>query len=708
MVIKIIAYYWRENVMKKKIILAVILMLIFISACGRNNILEDETNNEISEENPFENIEEMTDNGWQVDYSYGWGITNYDPEECKITLNDDELLLDIVYNNTGVEFKAGIVIFIDGIAQKYTVDNQEGYVVPVAVQSGEQEETETAIQIRLKPQCVKEGREHTMYIGSVLEPEFRVKDIDNTYAHAMKISVQNNWTLYYDAEIVETNISTKSSTVPIDKSISDRYIYEEKDGKTTNKLKDMNMVVFEQDGIMLDESAIDISRKVLLKSVGGPVEKYRLCCMVNNEPYPAFDGCCYTDIEVSTENMTQVEMDFSKGNIDNLSVMYVVKCPIYDEITKDAALIDKTTNYTLAGQDVIEKSNRDNNVSNEEDNNISNVENIPAEFNNLKSYIEGKTCVRVKRVDEDVIACLFAEGRKKYSLELYDTASDKVLCRYDEGMQYTFRIDTTNNNIILYGGESIPPQDENIDIYVLDKKYEEIDRITVPSEIYHGGIAVIPSTKQIIYCDELEKEGFISCLKISDNNLKNEKILLKFNNKKMMFSPSDIKLSADEKILYCTGCDLERVGNDGNSLSCIAVVDVADKSYMMYDEEKTTMFIEGEDAFFYDDNAIRTDGKVIKYNSGQKVNEFCVKETDIYNANFENGSSLYWVLSQKKVKKNQEPRQVIRIYSSETGEMIYENKVKETIEELLIFEEEKAICAFFMGENGYECKVMNY
>ena len=68
---------------KKQFILAALLMLIFISACGRNNILEDETNNEINEENPFENIEDMTDNGWQIDYSYGWGITNYDPEECK-------------------------------------------------------------------------------------------------------------------------------------------------------------------------------------------------------------------------------------------------------------------------------------------------------------------------------------------------------------------------------------------------------------------------------------------------------------------------------------------------------------------------------------------------------------------------------------------------------------------------------------------------
>ena len=128
----------------------------------------------------------------------------------------------------------------------------------------------------------------------------------------------------------------------------------------------------------------------------------------------------------------------------------------------------------------------------------------------------------------------------------------------------------------------------------------------------------------------------------------------------------------------------------------------------MNDEEKTNMFTDSEGVFFYDANVIGSDGKVIKYMANQKVNEFCVKETDIYNANFENGSSLYWVLSQEKVKKNQEPRQVIRIYSSETGEMIYENKVKETIEELLIFEEEKAICAFFMGENGYECKVMNY
>lgn len=51
---------------------------------------------------------------------------------------------------------------------------------------------------------------------------------------------------------------------------------------------------------------------------------------MNNEPYPAFDGKCYADMDITTDSMTKIKMDFSKKTYGKNSCMYLLLCP-YDE-----------------------------------------------------------------------------------------------------------------------------------------------------------------------------------------------------------------------------------------------------------------------------------------------------------------------------------------------------------------------------------------
>ncbi len=327
-----------------------IITMTILSACGRTDnisVSPDSTISVVEEENPFD-LEQIENSGAKIEKLYGWGVRNYDRELCEISLDKNELILDLSYNNSGIGFQAGVLVFIDGIAQKYSVNGTEDYLVPVDIEDGSEKGKETKIQIKLTPEYGIDGSEHTLYLGSIEDPEYRVKDAEYSYMQHLQMSVQNTWKLHVNATKGEVSISQDCQRVPFLEGVLDTYIYEDIDGKTKNKLKNEKIDLFEQDGEILENSGIDGNKKVYLYSAGGTVSKYRICCMVNNKPYPAFHGSCYADVTLTDKDMAKVEMDFSREKYEKNSCMYVLFCPYSDNgIPEENFMWDKSENYTL-------------------------------------------------------------------------------------------------------------------------------------------------------------------------------------------------------------------------------------------------------------------------------------------------------------------------------------------------------------------------
>lgn len=690
-------------------------VLIFTSACKRNDIImDDDYTDESGEKNPFD-MEQVEADGWQIDYSYSWGISNYDAGKCEIELSEDELVLECTYKNNGAQFRAGIAVFIDGIAQIYSAQGQEGYVVPITVAAGEEEETETMVKITLKPQCVLGGERHIMYMGSILEPEFRVKQVDNVYGHAMKMSVNKTWTLFYNAVGSEAEVSRESSIVPIDKSISDRYIYEEQDGKTTNKLKDRNLIVFEQDGKLLEYNEIDMTKKVFLKSIGGTIKKYRLCCMVNNEPYPAFDGCCYVDIETSCENMAQVEMSFLDKEIEPLSPMYIVLCPYSDDgVASFDFLPDKTDNYTLYNDSVLQQSAQGNIETGDDDiqqdeYNESGVAETDASSHvkNLTAYLDSNPCYGIKHIKENIVSCVLEKNGQSV-LELFDYGTNEVLGKVTDGIDYNCRVDVAGDKTVVYGSDEFVVPGESSPVYVLDGNYKITDTINIPSEIYNNGCIVLPLDERILYVETFTGGEFVSCLKSVDYNFKQEKTIMKFDDKKMLFTPDCLKSAYDGRYIYCTGFMNDETGADGNNLKCIAAIDMKKRKYKVFAGAKAAMRIDGSGACFYDDN-YKSDGKIIRIEGLKKIREIHIDENEVYKSDFSAGKSIIWTLYEEETKNEKiTPRQIVHLYQTGNGQRIYEYVTKESIDDIFVFEEDRTICCLYLGDNGYEYKLLNY
>ena len=339
-----------EKRMRRRLVIPILAAgILATTGCQRNQgIIEDTTTEETTEEeNPFEK-ESFEQQGVNVDKMYSWGIENYDARKCEIDLEKNEITLELEFSNQSDSFQTGILVFIDGIAQEYEVEGQKGYVVPVTVEGNQEEEVSTKVQLKIKPKFFLEGEKHILYIGSLCDPEFRVENANASYGNHLKMSIQNAWTINGTGEVNRVEVSNKTEQEELLKSIKSRYIKEGVDGKTENRLEQQFVTLVIQNNKELPESSAIQGEVAYFYGVGGTCKKYRVCCMVNHEPYPAFDGKCYADMDITTDSMTKVKMDFSKKTYGKNSCMYLLLCP-YDENgqVQDNFMWNKTESYTL-------------------------------------------------------------------------------------------------------------------------------------------------------------------------------------------------------------------------------------------------------------------------------------------------------------------------------------------------------------------------
>lgn len=326
--------------MRRYIITLCGCIMIGLVGCGQKN---DEVNNVITkktEQNPFD-LEEMEKSGENIDASYGWWIANHDIKERKIDYKEGNIVLDITFDNTQGKCESGMAIFIDGIAQKYTINECESYIYPIKLEA----KTETTIEITFEPQFDKTKKNHQLYMASVYNPSYRANEKNLGYGNNGNFLPGLMWNINYDGE----NGIEFENKENVYKQITEdmRVLYGSKSGdKTISKLNEQLIIDFYQDENQITDGCVDISKKMQLRALGGIPTTYRLCAMINNEPMAIFEGDEYYDIEIKEDKMIEIEVDFSKlkGKIPNYSMLYFTVCPLDDD---NDLLLDKTESLIL-------------------------------------------------------------------------------------------------------------------------------------------------------------------------------------------------------------------------------------------------------------------------------------------------------------------------------------------------------------------------
>lgn len=339
--------------MKKSKILTTILICILLCGCGNqatepttNTTSSDSLTKDLESDNPF-NVEEIEASGQQVDANYGWWVSNYDSTIREIAYDGSELNLTITVDNADAQCEVGMLVFIDGIAQKYylTEEAEASYVIPIQLE----EQTQTEFSLHLKPTFGITGTEHEMYLACMYEPSYRTSESNTGYGYYSNILPGLPWNITY--EVSEPEVETASCVTynPISEDIKNQYIKTRNDGTIENTMNTSVISKFTQNDMPLENAIINAEDPIHLQLFGGTVKNYRICVFVDNKLVNAFSGKPYQDVNLDENTMADIEitLDAKTMEINDYSSMYVMLCPIDYEQFDDTFMIEKTDSLIL-------------------------------------------------------------------------------------------------------------------------------------------------------------------------------------------------------------------------------------------------------------------------------------------------------------------------------------------------------------------------
>lgn len=333
-----------EAGMKK--IVSLLCICIVLTGCAKHSGVDKVSKSETTKENPFD-LQEIESANNNIDASYGWWITNYDNEKRVIDYQGKNITLDIQFDNANASCESGIVVFIDGIAQKYKINNseKESYIHTIKLK----EKSEKNITLTFVPKFAGKGSKHEMYVASIYNPSYRVSKESPGYGNYGNLLPGLAWEIKYytkdNMKFQDNEVEYKELT----DDIKSEYISKNSSGMVINKLDSQLMSNFVQNENKIAGCEVNASKQLTIQLFGGDEITYRICAMIDNEPAKVFSGNACCDVTIKKNKIAEIGVDFSKTlkSISNYSSLYFVLCPIADNGFNEDFLIDKTNSLYL-------------------------------------------------------------------------------------------------------------------------------------------------------------------------------------------------------------------------------------------------------------------------------------------------------------------------------------------------------------------------
>lgn len=286
------------------------LVAINMVACGKQP--RQSERKEIVEENPFEINDRM--NKESVEYSFSFGIKNYNPDKMEINYSGGELKVDFEVKVDGKGFECGPMIFIDGINQEYhgKKGEENKSIHCTSVNKGS-----NTIETYLKPKVDPKIKRHTIHFLLMFEPEKKYKE-GKSLEHAYKITQLPAWDLKIDEKKVDyfKGRVEKANSIKIN----------EKDF-TTNQDQMLNN----------KRIACCFSDKERKASIfGGEKTSYRVCLFGDNKNIKINNGVDYVDVEANGKKGAELNYNLPYSD-DDYHILYMIAIP---QSNMDTAMVN--------------------------------------------------------------------------------------------------------------------------------------------------------------------------------------------------------------------------------------------------------------------------------------------------------------------------------------------------------------------------------
>ena len=161
--------------LERGILIALLISVLATSGCNH----EKPTSSVDVSGNPFQEHQGSQEDTLRISH----GIIDPDPQTGKLVYNDAPVTCTYMLNNEGAKTEWGIVIYVNGVQQPYTVDNGAQESVCHIFTVGEKSRKD--LKITFTPIIGKSGQDLSVIFATVLKPSYILeeKEISTGYGY---------------------------------------------------------------------------------------------------------------------------------------------------------------------------------------------------------------------------------------------------------------------------------------------------------------------------------------------------------------------------------------------------------------------------------------------------------------------------------------------------------------------------------------------
>lgn len=266
-----------------------------------------------------------------------------------LCLNDNRLSIDYFINNGNEDCNIGILIFIDGIVQKYNVKgNSEEYLHKFKMKKN----SNTNFTLNLTPYIDNSSDKNDVYITTMLNPSFLPDAQHPSFGVNNKLSNPIPLSLNDSTHKVSPNNGYNNFTTEIitDETRNQYMMLDNKTGLkkcTLDTITDFNLC--ENTSNNTNQINIKKGEKINLiqKGLGGDNTTYRTTVFIDHKPIKINYDYDYSDITIIKNKISQQKFQIETGDLSGKHIIYSISVPIGSDYTKANVNIVKTSSMVL-------------------------------------------------------------------------------------------------------------------------------------------------------------------------------------------------------------------------------------------------------------------------------------------------------------------------------------------------------------------------
>lgn len=337
-----------KNFFFRRISTLILVAVVLITTCGCN--IQDSVESTIPiSSNPFS---DDIVNGEDVQFAYGFGLLTPD-SKSDFVYEGDALSAEYFIDNVGVTMSTGMLMFVNGIPQKYSVNNgEETYM---HIQEAPANQT-TIVKISFVPVCGKAGDKLSVRFLSILNPQIRPTKLEYMYGHtnAMTTFFPRYIEMKQDAPTQTTDYAHLAPQRDMTKEEIDQVIYIDRKGNEINRLRGFNLIV--RNYQHHDQAYLTVKDQKFtfeLQGYGGVATEYIVIPFINQIPFVSKDFPSIMTVDDGTKIYEGTfTVDISKLDqisycIEEFNTFYLLAIPIDGSSLLDPVISES---YVFSGK----------------------------------------------------------------------------------------------------------------------------------------------------------------------------------------------------------------------------------------------------------------------------------------------------------------------------------------------------------------------